>query len=182
MVKLLIDANVFRAIFEEDIGLDAPRPERTGSAAQILDQQARPSKIFVDNASTSQIEAEWLAQCRNNTEWFDAWLANQYQVGNLWRVDVTTKHRQDAQRVQTKGFPIRSKDIWYIRVAYASKDLRPTQPVYLVSEDIDFYDPTMKASPQKRQKIKNGGGPVAKHLESNGIQVCCIQTYLQHFP
>lgn len=182
MVNLLIDANVFRAIFEEDIGLSAPRPERTASAMPILDQNKRPSKIFVDNAADSQIEAEWFAQCRNNTEWFEAWLAHQYQFGNLWRVDVDASHQQHAKQVLAFGFPQGSRDIWYIRVAYASKDTRPAQPIYLVSEDIDFYDPTKKASSKKQQWIANGRGPVANHLKKNGIQVCCLQAYLEYFP
>ena len=182
MVNLLIDANVFRAIYEEDIGLEAPRPERSASATPILEQSARPSKIFVDKAENSQIEAEWRKQCRNNSEWFDAWLAEQYRAGNLWAVDIETKHFLNAGKIFSTGFPALSRDIWYVRVAYAAKDARPTFPVYLISEDMDFYDPSLKASTNKLQKFIKGNGPVVKHLKKNKIHVRCIQTYLQDFP
>lgn len=182
MVNLLIDANVFRAIYEEDIGLEAPRPERSAPATPILNQNARPSKIFVDKAENSQIEAEWRKQCRNNSEWFEAWLAEQYRTGSLWTVDIETKHRSSADKIFPVGFPALSHDIWYIRVAYAAKDARPTFPVYLISEDIDFYDPTHKASTNKLQKFIKGNGPVVKHLKKNHIYVRCIQTYLRDFP
>jgi hypothetical protein len=180
MVNLLIDANVFRAIYEEDIGLASPRPERTGSATPVLDQTARPSKFFIDDGH--QIESEWRKQCRNDSEWFEAWVAEQFRVGNIWEVTVEDSHRTKAKKAIAFGFPANSIDIWYIRVAYVSKDVRPNMPIHLVSEDIDFYDPAMKKSKNKINKIQNGSGPVAKHLKRENITVSCISTYLATFP
>lgn len=175
MISLVIDANVLKAIFEEDIGLPSPRPERTGPAANIANGIAPPRKIALDESG--MIEYEYGDQCKHSPEWLKSWLAEGFQLGKLILVDAKA-HTVNAKKVETLGFPRGSRDLWYIKTALAAREISPhPSDTHLISEDIDLYDPTKKASQNKAKTILAGKGPVAKHLKGQGITVCCIAAF-----
>ncbi|MDB5159645.1 MAG: hypothetical protein JWR50_4352 [Mucilaginibacter sp.] len=179
MVHVIIDANVFKAIFEEDIGMDAPRPGRSGSATPVWIGNP-PKRIAVMDAG-GQIEAEWRRQVGGNSEWFDAWISTQMLEDRILTVTVTG-HASTIKPLYSLGFPKGIVDIWYVRTAYEAKSTKAEIPAYLISEDIEFYDPKKKASKNKAELINSGKGPVAKEIGRNNVTVCCISRFLEMHP
>lgn len=174
MCNVVVDANVFRAFYEEDLGLGSPRPERTGPASEIFDFSTDEANVFLDDGG--QIEFEWRKQCYGGEEWFDAWLSENLANGKINLVSVTSFNLA-AKKCHNKGFPAGSKDIWYIKTAYAANEYGVAKRTFLVSEDIDFYDPSKKMAASKKKIILAGKGPVAAHLKKDNIEVTCLSSF-----
>jgi hypothetical protein len=131
-------------------------------------------KIFTDAGGI--IEHEWANLV--DPVWFQAWLADQLVSGKLIQVQASASPAV-ARDLYTLGFPRkRSRDIWYIRTAQAllAQPDAP-RPGYLVSEDVDFYDPKIKNGDHKTRvkTIKESKGPIARYLRRNlAIEVLCV--------
>jgi hypothetical protein len=175
MANMVIDANVFKAIYEEDIGLPSPRPERTASAGTIFCANKMHRLAFIDDGH--QVEQEWRDQCPAGQEWFDAWLAENFANGKIILVNAK-EQTKSASKIFQHGFPKSSRDIWYVRIAYAAREYRKEFDTSLITEDIDFFDPTKKKDKNKSKVIKSGSGPIAKHLRNEKIYVGCIASFL----
>lgn len=180
MINLVVDANVLRALFEEDIGLPPPRPGRTGAAKNIAIDNTPSRRIALDDSG--MIEHEYGNQCSHSPEWLDSWLSDGYQRGKIVLVDAKP-HATNAKRVEQFGFPRGNRDLWYVKTALAIQQVFPSPTMtHLISEDIDLYDPSKKASPNKAKIIQSGKGPVSNHLKGQGIIVCCISTFNSTYP
>jgi len=181
MINLVVDANILKAIFEEDIGLPAPRPERTGDAKNIVTNTIPSRRVALDDAG--MIEYEYTLQCKQAPEWLDSWLSDGYQQGKIVLVDAKPQEIK-AKKVEKLGFPKGNKDLWYIKTALAIQQVHPHPTVtHLITEDIDLYDPTKKKSCKDKAKFfKAGKGPVAKYLKGLAVTVCCISTFNLEYP
>lgn len=117
--------------------------------------------------SDGHIEAEWREHA--DPDWFDAWLSERFEVGDIIEVAVENYHRLIQGLVKKCGFPATGKDKWYIR-ASKSRAVAVCQPVALISEDLDFYEPKAKKGAGDRDAIlAQGSGAVAKQLRKEGV-------------
>jgi hypothetical protein len=162
---MIIDANVFKGYFQVEMG----NTHTLCGCPQALLRTTSPSTpVFHDDGGV--IEHEWRGVV--DRDWFDAWLATHLQLGTI-QYATPRKDGQAEKELQALGFP-GGRDIVYVRlglVVAASKSL-----CYLYTEDMDFYDPTMKGcGAQRRIKLlRASSGPVAKALAKRGLLVKCV--------
>lgn len=176
-MNIVIDANVFKAYYEESVlELPAPRPGRTDSPSSIFARLGADTFSYVDVGQ--QMESEWRNLCRGGEEWFDGWLSSVYASGGVTPMDIN-KTKVPENKYREVGFPFKGRDIWYIRVAVSLSSACSTNDAYLISEDIDFFDPKRKKDASREKYIRNGEGAVAKQLKKDGVFVCCICSYLE---
>jgi hypothetical protein len=94
-----------------------------------------------------KIEHEWFTQCTHQL--FREWYIQNLKLGNIRMVkgSIPDEHKR---ALQTRlGFPKHGYDIVYVKVA------NDTQKKYIVTEDLDFFDPKHKESSHAtREKIK----------------------------
>jgi hypothetical protein len=128
---------------------------------------------FIDDEK--KIEAEWMAPVER--EWFVAWFTAGIDAGAIEFVSM--RPRADLIKLlEVKfGFPRGSGDRWYLfvcsQLVHTSGDT-----VTLLSEDLDFFDPTEKRCKSKRRLeiLESGDGPVARYLrkkESIDVRAAC---------
>jgi hypothetical protein len=173
MKSLVIDANVFHAFFYESIkGVN--HPERTGQVTPIFDALGTSLIAFIDEGK--QIEHEWRTVAKLGQEWFDNWLADCFLNGKVFEIEHS-KDANIARRYKDAGFPS-GRDIWYIRVAHGLTSICKRSRPCLIAEDVDFFDPTKKKSSNKKEIFLSGKGPVVELLRKDGIDLFCIQTFL----
>ena len=94
-----------------------------------------------------KIEHEWFTQCAHAL--FKEWYIQNLKLGRIRMVkgSISEEHKR-ALHIRF-GFPMRGFDIVYIKVA------NDTQKKYIISEDLDFFDPKhKKSSHDTREKIK----------------------------
>jgi hypothetical protein len=171
-METVIDAQVVSGYFQETVcEVESRLTER---AALVFERVGSEDQVFLDDGGI--IEHEW----RNvvEPEWFDVWYARLLQEDAAVRVCVNTCHAL-CRQLERKGFPRGSRDVWYVRTAKAVVD-RFGQAI-IVTEDMDFYDPTQKkgTAKQRMRILLSGDGQVARHLHRReNIAVKCVASYL----
>lgn len=165
----VVDAQIVKAYYEEDVlGIT---PSTTASATKVFDELSIESPIFVDDGG--MILHEWEnVVCR---EWFHTWYPTLLMNG-LVEIQVHT-HQQLRNELNRSGFPSKGRDIWYVRTAKEVLDCNGD--VTLITEDLDFYEPSQKGCPHTtRLKILlNSRGSICKVLSREDIIVKCLATY-----
>ena len=163
---MIIDANVFKGYFQATLG---ENHDLCGCPLALFGFATSTNPIYQDAGGI--IESEWLAVV--DPEWFNVWLANQLTSGVVTYIEPK-KDLGFEKNLFNLGFP-RGRDIIYIRVGMAVTKLFECM-CELFTEDLDFYDPTMKKCPSiTRQRILSSSkGPIAKLLKRNNIQVFCV--------
>ncbi|MGP2543323.1 hypothetical protein [Yersinia sp. 2541 StPb PI] len=171
-MDIVIDANVFKGFYQEEVlGMEVAQLEITASVLEVFRNDK--FKIYVDD--TVHIENEW----RNvvDSEWFNAWYSD--QIESLLINEITVNNHNDIIKSLSKiGFPV-GGDKWYVRTAKSVQEMGT--PTILLTEDIDFYDPTKKtAKGAARLKIlKSKSSPVRKYLRKNvDIEVNSVEELL----
>ncbi|EOI6580335.1 hypothetical protein ACWCKR_002082 [Yersinia enterocolitica] len=171
-MNLVVDANVFKGFYQETVLEMGPdKLEITGSPIGIFESDDK--KIYVDDSK--HIENEW----RNvvDSEWFNAWYA--VQIESLGIVETAIDNYQELIRALNKiGFPV-GGDKWYIRTAKSVKENGLS--ITLITEDLDFYDPTKKmAKGAARLRILNSKSAVVrKYLaKKEDINISCVKEFL----
>lgn len=183
IMHLVIDANVICSYYKEEVlELDPPL---TGPATSVINRLGHYDRAYLDN--DGQIEHEWCETI--DPEWFKPWLASLLIEGKVMQVEVDAC-RSLRDQLSKLDFPTRgSRDFWYIRTAKAVVDQvseqlehNPRSMTCIVSEDLDFYDPTQKRNARGDQRIEillSGYGPIARYLRRREqICVCCVHNYL----
>jgi hypothetical protein len=164
MAVYVVDANVFCAYFKSTFGHAI-----TGFTAcprALIDSPVADVVLALDVGS--QIEHEWRSVV--NAGWFDAWLGTALIDGKVEYFECDACPVLDAT-LRSHGFPASSKDKWYVRLARSPNRGR------LVSEDLDFFDPTKKAalSGATRTKfLQAGSGALRRSLLKLGVDVRAI--------
>jgi len=157
-MNLVIDANIFAGYYKESvIGLNDNN--LTSSTIPIFNRLGINDKCYFDCDGMICLEWKSLAE----PEWFDVWYADSLRDAKI--VEIQAESCVALKKtLRLKGFPS-SKDIWYIRTCKGVKDRNSS--IFLITEDLDFYDPAKKNCPHKtRIKIlKASSGEVAKHLK-----------------
>lgn len=170
MKSLVIDANVFHSFAMEKIN-EKYITSRTASALKIFDLLGEKAVIFIDEGG--HIEQEWRNLVAFASEWFTGWLENAFADGRIYEITPSSDPHL-VKRYRTGGFP-KTADIWYIKTAHGLRCLCIRNRPFLVSEDIDFYDPKSKRSKNKNDFFKSGSGTVCDLLRADGIDLRCIE-------
>lgn len=122
------------------------------------------------------IETEWRKQA--DSDWFDAWLSERFEVGDIVEAKVESCRELIDELVKKYGFPMKGKDKWYVRTAGTrASELKGL--VAIISEDLDFYEPKAKNSAGNRDKIlRQGSGTVAKRLRKSRVDPRSVARHL----
>jgi hypothetical protein len=170
-MKVVIDANVFQAYFQ--MNLHGTLPPVTGDPSNLFERILLGAvRITFDDAD--HIKTEWESVVER--EWFSRWFRQLFIDGDVHLVTIVPC--TFISHLQKFGFP-RGKDIRYLQVSMASTSAE--DPVYLVTEDMDFFDPPHKASGlATRDRIKkNGSTSITNFLrKKQDIHVLCISNAL----
>ncbi|MGA8849378.1 MAG: hypothetical protein WB564_06110 [Dehalococcoidia bacterium] len=88
--------------------------------------------------ASDKVLIEWENVC--SAQVFIEWLADQLKAGGVRRIQCKKIDRRIVKRMRVDcGFPCKDRDLEYIQCAHATASER-----YIVTEDIDFYDPRAK--------------------------------------
>lgn len=162
-MELILDAHILGWYYQAH-ELEVLTP-CTGSPVELFERLGRADIGVLDEGG--QIEAEWRKQA--DSDWFDAWLSERFEVGDIIEVETHTCGALIKELVNKYGFPKAGKDRWYIRTASARAGGK-AQLVAIVSEDLDFYEPKAKNGRGNREAIlRQATGAVAKRLRKEGI-------------
>jgi hypothetical protein len=171
-VIILIDANVVVGFYKETVlGIDN---ELTGPVAPLFQRLGEEDTCFLDDGK--MIESEWRLYVEK--EWFTSWYAGLLAAGKIEEIPAEKCPGLEKQ-MYVQGFPKQSRDIWYVRVGNALL-CSGRILVHLISEDLDFYDPTKKKScrgPARTKFLKRGSGPIEKLLRKHAIRVRAVCNY-----
>ena len=172
-MEIVIDAEIVKGYYEEVVLEIAPA--LTGEPSMIFNRVGPKDRACLD--AGGQIEHEWRGLV--SPEWFEPWYARLLIEGKAITLPVNTCPTLRRKLEQQGGFPRGSKDFWYIRTAKAVVD-RSGRGI-IISEDMDFHDPTKKMSDGVRRDriMRAGNGPVAKLLKKEQIIVKCVAGYLE---
>jgi hypothetical protein len=171
-VNLVIDADVVNGYYRESVRGDAPM--LTAATIPLFDGLGQTDVAIVDLGG--QIENEWGASV--DPDWFRAWYANLLADGAIRVLDVGTFAPVIERLQKDCGYP-KSRDRWYVRTACQAVETDSATAV-IVSEDLDFYEPSMKAAGAKRrdQILANQRGCVADYLRKyEDIVVQTVKCY-----
>lgn len=145
----------------------------TGSPEELMSRLGSQDIAVLD--AGKQIEREWRAKA--DPEWFDAWLAERFSVGDIIEASVGT-HGELIRRLRSEcGFPQGGGDKWYVRTAKTRTDA--DSKVCIVSEDLDFFHPKAKGGAGNRDEIlAKCKGCVVKILKSENVKTASVAAYL----
>lgn len=169
-MNAVVDANVVIGYFAEGLSSEYAL---TASPGRLFAHVGAGLTLFFDEGG--QLRHEY----RNavNEEWLEGWYARMLSSGNAYEIPAQN-HAPLCKALYAMGFP-RTRDIWYVRVAKSLLDRY--QNATLITEDIDFYEPSRKhCSAKERQEIIRGlKGVVARHLtKSVGMGLAGVERAL----
>lgn len=170
---IVVDANIIKNYYDETvIGI---AHSLTESARNILEDDERVYVILIDEGGN--IEHEWQSPVDEN--WFKEWYYSKLVSGQIEIISVSNCSAL-CKSLYGIGFPKGKRDIWYIRTANAS--LKYQDKGWIISEDIDFYNPKQKKNLTGKKRIKcmkSCKSPVRKHLLKNeNIEVMCVEEFI----
>lgn len=167
----VIDAQVVMYAYQEDVGHPPPG---SGSASDFFASViAQSGVIYMDNAG--HIYEEW---SRNlSTEWFDYWYFDLVTTANVREVD-TDGCSALMKKLRQLGFPS-GENRWLIKVGVSVAS--PQNPCALVTEDMDFREPSKKGCPPKeraRYLASQVKGSVCDELWKHKVEVISLELAL----
>lgn len=155
---VVVDSNVMN-LFNQGVIED-----ETTDARQLVEKIEATHGFAID--AGGKIRQQWLETC--DSVYFGTWFTEGLKTGRIHQVAPTIS-QADAKHLRiTCGMPRARFEFTYVAVAN-----RVTQPRYIVTEDIDFWEPKAKtASHERKEAIKaTRTGCVCKHLGQMGIAV-----------
>jgi hypothetical protein len=156
----VIDANVVKGIFQEDV---SGTHSLTGSPNELLTRVvAAGMQICLDE--TQVIEYEWNAVV--DPDWFDHWFLSLASRANVAYVEPADCRRTIGRLRSDFGFP-RGRDALVVAVAVTSAARDGGS--FLLTEDLDFFEPAMKGQKGMRDRLLSGKrvGGVQRYLRKN---------------
>lgn len=151
MNKIVVDANVIVKFVKDDIKSIDP---------QIITLNKKVAKKYIitfDNRGFVETEC---IQSYNPTDFTKVWISEKEKAGKIKRIKPYPLKKTDIKPLLNKyGFP--RNDILYINLANSI----PKR--YIISEDMDFYDPKSKNVCQKTKTkiINDRAGKLCKYLK-----------------
>ncbi|MBI1956741.1 MAG: hypothetical protein HYS38_10135 [Acidobacteria bacterium] len=149
---VVVDACVMRQ-FNEDT-----RANTRGPAKLLVDGIADSLGFAVDEGR--KIEQQWLTTCQGL--FLQEWFISQLYHGHIRAVRPTIQEQHKKKLHLKLGFPPSGYDRVYIGVANV------TQTRYIVSGDMDFYDPKLKqANENAKSRARDARcGAVCQYLKN----------------
>jgi hypothetical protein len=170
---IVVDANIIKNYYDETV--IGKGHSLTASAKHILDDDDRIYVIFID--AGGNIEHEWQSPVDPN--WFKEWYYSKLISGQI-KIITVCNFSALCKSLYGIGFPKGKKDIWYIRTAKASRSYQDKG--YIVTEDIDFFNPKIKKKLTGTKRIncmKSCNSPVRKRLlKYENIEVMCVEEFI----
>jgi hypothetical protein len=172
-MRLVVDAQLIAGYFREAERGEAPA--YTGPVTDLIQRLGRQDRAFLDE--TGRIEQEYRDVV--DPEWFEAWLGDRLANGDFVIVAAQACPELIRLLITKFGFPRKGGDRHYVALARAIVEAKQ-EPVALLSEDLDFYDPKAKqGSSKRRAKLLNTcGGPVARYLTKH--ESICVRPVAVH--
>jgi len=165
----VIDANIVKGYYEETV--KELTTNLTHSTIGIFQALGNECYAYLDEGG--QVKAEWSSGI--DPEWFQEWYSELLLEGCIYEI-VVNNCPELRKRLRQKGFPDSTRDKWYIKTCSAVTDNKKI--VHLISEDLDFYDPTKKNTLHgvaRLNFLRKEDGPVPKILKKyNNIHVKCV--------
>jgi hypothetical protein len=113
----------------------------------LIDQVLKRHGLVIDIAG--KVQYEWFSQCPNAL--FKEWFIQNMKLGLIRMVKPSISEQHKRALVIGLGFPRRGYDIVYVAIANV------TVRRYIVTDDLDFFDPTQKqADHETKERIKRG--------------------------
>ena len=172
---VLVDAQTVIYYYRETV-LELPPNNYTALATGAINKISRDNPLYFDEGG--QILQDWSNGLRE--EWLKVWYEELLIQDKAILVEVDSC--QDLRRRLTQlGFPINSRDFWYVKTA--RKVVQLTQRAFLVTEDLDFHEPRRKgcSSIERERILIDETGSVAKLLRRNeNIHVKCIRNFIDN--
>ena len=169
--SFVIDSNIVVAVERADAGLPCEVSDDPNGVLEHI--AASGSRVVID--SSGHIVQEW-RNCVNG-EWFENWFFVLSTTSNLAEIDAIRDQALERRLRVEHGLPGR-ENIWLVRTAVAEVGIN--ESCNLLTEDMDFRDPTKKKAPAAtRAKYLEGSivGAVAKTLKSADIEVVALCAY-----
>lgn len=176
-MNIVIDANVVAGYYKESVlGINVgPDNDLTDTTIPLFARLGDLDVCYLDDGKI--IESEWRGPV--DREWFDAWFAELLISGKAQLIPAPVCLVLE-RRLFTSGFPRRrSRDMWYVRVCIGLLTVGHAVNIPLITEDIDFYDPSRKRgdSRTRRALLQTGSGPINRLLRREGVLVRAICNY-----
>jgi hypothetical protein len=162
---IAVDANVMNLFSRSLI-----RQEETN--ARTIVERIESTHGFAIDAG-GKIKHQWLETC--DKVYFGTWFVEALKAGRIREV-VAKLPRQHEKHLRIRcGMPTGRAELTYVAVSNAV-----VLPRHIVTEDIDFWEPSAKAADEKtKQDFKNGRtGCVCRYLRLIGVTVATIQQAL----
>lgn len=171
-MEVVIDAQVVIGYFDETVREVAHR--LTESAVSLINRLGVEDCMYIDERG--MLEYEYAD--KTGQEWLNAWIGDLLRDGGA-QVVPARPHQALERRLAEVGFPVNSRDKWYVRVARSVVEVFGSS--HLVSEDLHFFAPREKGSAGRNRRdviLRNRLGPVPSCLARETILVHCVATYL----
>ena len=145
-----VDANVIKQF------TDAYLQETDSASRFLVEKLVAVHGIVVDEGG--KIQCQWFQTC--NQPFVQEWFFERVRDGSIRLVRPTVEPKHRKKLVNDLGFPPTGFELTYIWVANA------TSVRYILTEDIDFFDPTLKKAEQAAKKYakEKRRGQVCKYL------------------
>lgn len=161
----VVDANCWYDYVSEDlaktIGIGTAvfkRAEATGGF--LLDAEGIIQQQYID------------AQKPYAQQLFESWLERVVLMGALRLVELVGRDNL-YKELSSLGLP--KKEHVYFKVAVHGRG------TFLVSRDIDFFDPSLKKEGGRKRAaaLAKANGPICKHMKKvHGVTVCCPDAFV----
>lgn len=165
-MKRVIDANCWRLYIDEQLAV------ATGIGHLLFESEDVSNLILFDEGL--QIRHQYSSlKVPYSEELFDLWFEKQTLSGQVQLISI--KGRANLlDELKKLGVP--KGEHVYFRVAVHG------QADYLISLDVDFYDPSLKLAGEKKKLslLNSGKGPVCKHMKKqHEVVICCPAVFSQ---
>jgi hypothetical protein len=164
-MNIVVDANVFDGYYRQDVL--GEKAKCRGNPEALFARLGQEDYALIDDRG--MIEGEWSSRAPRDQEWFNHWLAERFAAGDIGVVEIEMCEVLLSKLKNDCGFPKESRDKWYVRTAHTQAG-ESGQAVAIVTDDVDFFEPSAKAHPKKRERhLRDGRGKVATLLRKHDV-------------
>jgi hypothetical protein len=146
-----VDANIMKNFSSDYLA------EQDSPARQLVEKVLQNQGLVID--VDGKIQQEWFATCGN--VFFKQWFVEQMKLGLIRHVKPKIELHHRKHLTIKHGMP-KGYDLVYVGVSNV------TVTRYIVTEDIDFFDPCLKKANQatKNTAKEKRDGPICKYLRT----------------
>jgi len=168
--RVVVDANVVKGLMQAQQQSSHDCSGDPVAAFELITDKG--AEVRLDEGG--QILSEW--QGCTQKEWFDLWYSDFVSSTNVRPATVTMHQALLNELTNTFGFP-RSRDRWLLRTALSAATDGSCE---LLTDDMDYFDPTKKGQPKERDRHLSGKpvGAVRRRLRRVNVEVLSVRLFL----